>query len=194
MTATPTPTPSPTPTKKPTPTYTPDPCYGATSRGARKKFSFEQIVPCLNDPEKIVTFMRNNLMVDAGYDSKKWGTNTYASARTVYENGVDDCDGMAEFAGCLLKKNGYEAYNVGISTDSSWGHNVTGFVGRDGKLYAINNGQSIDGPFNSWEELAKFYIDRGYAEPNKNLVLYPVCLSKDYIGSEVGTIPAQYLR
>jgi hypothetical protein len=63
-TSTPTPTDTPTrlpPTATPGPTWTPDPCYGATSLGARERFAFEEIVPCLNTPQLVSAFMRNNV-------------------------------------------------------------------------------------------------------------------------------------
>ena len=167
--------PIPTP---PLPTNTPDPCYGATVQGARQRFGFDQIVPCLYTPAKVVAFMTANLRHFGGdWDQVTYGGNTYTPAWEVYANGTDDCDGLAEFAACVLRRNGYEAYNVGISINSSFGHNVAGFVNpKDGKVYAINNGTEIDGPFASWEELAKYFIDKGYAEAGKNLILFEPCI------------------
>ena len=190
-----TPTPSPTPTITPTPrpTATPDPCAGATSRGARQKFTFEQIVPCLSTPEKIVAFMKNNLTWDGGYDVRVWGINTYASAQDVYKSGVDDCDGMAEFAACVLARHGYEAYSVGISINCSLGHNVAGYL-SGGKKFSINNGLEIIGPFDTWEALAQWYIDHGYAEPNQRLWLFSTCLDRTYVGDDVYQIPRIELR
>ena len=137
--------------------------------------------------------MSNNLKWDGGYDVRVWGTNAYASAQDVYTAGVDDCDGLAEFGACVLARNGYEAYNVGISTNCSLGHAVSGYV-SDGKKYAINNGSEIVGPFNTWEELAQFFIDRGYAEPNQELWLYSTCIDHTYVGDEVYQIPRTRIR
>lgn len=184
--------PIPTP---PLPTKTPDPCFGATSKGARERFTFDQIVPCLDTPQRVVAFMSANLRyAAANYDVRRWGINTYASARDVYAAGEDDCDGLAEFGACLLSLHGYEAYNVGISINRPLGHNVTGYVGRDGKKYSINNGVAIDGPFDDWIQLAQYYIDHGYAEPNQVIWLFDPCLSKTYIGDEVYQIPYRVIR
>ncbi len=153
----------------------PDPCEGATDVGARDKFTFEQIVPCLNTPQKLLAFMQNDLSHGGDdWDNIQYGGNAYAPASIVYQKGVDDCDGLAEFGACVLAMNGYEAYSVGISINSQIGHNVTGFVTTDG-IYAIDNGQIIDGPFSSWEALAQFYIDAGKAEPNQVIWLFYPC-------------------
>jgi hypothetical protein len=180
------------------PAPTPDPCEGATDAGARDKFTFEQIVPCLNTPQKLLAFMQNNLKVGGGgWDNTQYGGNAYAPASVVYQSGVDDCDGLAEFGACVLAMNGYEAYNAGISVNSPFGYNVTGFVTTDG-IYAINNGQVIDGPFSSWEALAQFYIDAGKAEPNKVIWLfYPCKLSEItlvYTVPELERLPHKVIR
>jgi hypothetical protein len=189
-TATPTWTPTPIPA-----TSTPDPCADAITSDARLKYTFEEIVPCLNTPENLVTFMSGNLGWDNGWDNSFYGENTYSPAREVYENGIDDCDGLAEFAACVLNQNGYEAYNVGISIMGPSGHNVTGYVGKDGLKYAINNGQSIDGPFDTWEELAQFYIDNGMASPpNGVLWLFSPCFSDRAVGDAVLDLPHTVLR
>jgi len=151
-------------------------------------------VPCLSTPQKVRDFMRSNLRWDGRWDPNTYGNNTYSPAWEVYTNGVDDCDGMAEFAACVLSRNGYEAYSVGISIIGPLGHNVAGFVGSDGLKYAINNGQSIDGPFNTWEELAQYYIDRGYAAPDGVLWLFQPCISERIVGDAVLNLPHTVLR
>ena len=192
------PTPMPTLTWTPTPippTPTPNYCLGSTVAGSRQKFEFEEIVPCLNTPEKLITFMSGNLKWDSGWDKLQYGENTYSPAFEVYENGTDDCDGMAEFAACLLKKNGYEAYNVAISIRGPGGHNVAGFIGEDGLKYSINNGEELIGPYNSWEELAQYYIDLGIATPpNGVLWLFSPCISRRAIGEQVIQLEHTVLR
>ncbi len=185
--------PSPTPT--PPAAATPDACAGATSGGARQKFTFEQIAPCLDKPESLVAFMRNNLAWDGGWDNKTYGDNAYSPAWEVYENGIDDCDGLAEFAACVLSRNGYEAYNVGISILGPAGHNVAGYVGKDGLKYAINNGQDIEGPFDSWEALAQSYIDRKIAAPPEGVLwLFSPCIESRAVGNDMLSLTHTVLR
>ncbi len=158
-------------------------------------FKFDEIVACLDTPQNIVSFMTGNLSWDPAWDKNQYGDNTYSPAWEVYDLGIDDCDGLAEFAACVLIKHGYEAYNVGISILGPSGHNVTGYVGKDGLIYAINNGQGIDGPFNTWEELAQFYIDAGFASPPNGVVwLFSPCLSQRATGNAVLKIPHKVVR
>jgi hypothetical protein len=191
-TATPAPTSAPIPTELPT--DTPDPCSGATAAGARERFAFEEIVPCLDTPQKVRDFMSGNLRWDGGWDAGNYGDNAYSPAWEVYANGVDDCDGLAEFGACVLSRNGYEAYNVGVSILGPLGHNVTGFVGADGLEYAIHNGQRIDGPFDTWEELAQFYIDNGSAAPDGVIWLFQPCIGERAVGDAVLNVPHTVIR
>lgn len=150
-TYTPTPTKTPTPIRKPTPTPTPDFCAGATEPGAREKFTFEQILPCLNTPQKIVRFTNNNFtyIPDQPY-------NNYAPAWLVYQKGGDDCDGFATFDAFVLRFHGYEAYNLGLQIYTLWGHNVAAYkVGKD--WYVIDMAY-IHGPFKSIEDFALWYF------------------------------------
>ncbi len=138
--------------------------------------------------------MRNNLRhggVD--WDQVHYGANAYVPAAEVYANGADDCDGLAEFAACVLSKHGFEAYNVGISVDSLRGHNVAGYVNpRDGKTYAIDGGDHL-GPFNDWAALAQHFIDRGAADPNRVLWLFYPCINQRAIGP-VDVLPHKIIR
>jgi hypothetical protein len=193
-------TPNPTDTPPPTntsipPTATPDTCAGATTSGAREKFSFTEIVSCLDTPEKLVLFMSSNLIWDGAWDNSQYGDNTYSPAGEVYELGTDDCDGLAEFAACVLSKHGYEAYNVGISILGPSGHNVTGYVGKDDLKYSIHNGEIIHGPFNTWEELAQFYIDQGSASPPGGVIwLFSPCIPSRAVGDAVLALPYKVIR
>jgi hypothetical protein len=105
----------PTSTQPPPPTETPDLCADATSLGARHKFTYAEIVPCLDGPEKVYQFMLNNLAWDPGWDGSQYGGNAYSPASEVYTNGADDCDGLAEFGACVLSQHGWESYNLAIS-------------------------------------------------------------------------------
>ncbi len=165
-----------------------------TETGARKRYSFEDIVPHLDTPTSLLAFMSNNLRHGGNdYDQIHYGGNAYATAQEVYANGEDDCDGLAEFGACVLSKHGFESYNVGISIGSPLGHNVAGFVNPvDGKMYAINNVQERAGPFNSWVELAQYFIDRGYAEPNKEIWLFAPCINQTT--SDVRNLPHKVIR
>jgi hypothetical protein len=171
-----------------TPSPTPE-WFPYVQRQARTHYTFDEIWPHLNTPELVLEFMKNNLIWDGGWDNKTYGDNAYSPAAEVYQNGIDDCDGLAEFAACVLSKNGYEAYNVGISILGPFGHNVTGFVGNDGLKYAINDGQSMDGPFNSWEELAQYYIDNKSAEPNGVIWLFQPCIPERAVGEAMLDLP-----
>ncbi|MDE3091783.1 MAG: hypothetical protein KGJ80_20615 [Chloroflexota bacterium] len=148
----------------------------------------------MDTPSALLEFMRNNLRHGGdNYDEIHYGGNTYATAQEVYANGEDDCDGLAEFGACVLSKHGIEAYNVGISINSPFGHNVTGFVDPgDGKMYAINNGQEQVGPFNSWVGLAQYFIDRKYADPDKVIWLFYPCISQTT--KDIEKLPHKVIR
>ncbi|MFH8092772.1 MAG: hypothetical protein QXM38_02415, partial [Candidatus Aenigmatarchaeota archaeon] len=143
-TATYTATPTATATRKPIPTPTPDPCAGATEPGARKKFTYNQIVPCLDTPQKIAAFLKNNITYEPD------DINNYLPAEKVYNKGKDDCDGFAIFAACTAAMNGYEAYHVGIEVETSWGHNIA-IVRYKGRYYVIDN-STLLGPFSTPKE------------------------------------------
>jgi hypothetical protein len=118
--------------------------------------------------------MRNNIAWDPDWDNKAAGQNEYAPASVIYERGVDDCDGHATLQAYILKKNGYEAYNVGISIIGPLGHNVAAYVTKSDppQIWSLNNyGQQI-GPFGSWEDLAQWYIDHGYAAADGTIRLF----------------------
>jgi predicted small lipoprotein YifL len=75
----------------PPPSNTPDVCAGATDPGARQKFTFDQIVPCLKSVAKVSAIMANNMKRDDAWDTRKCGEICYSPARLVYQNGVDSC-------------------------------------------------------------------------------------------------------
>lgn len=151
-------------------------CVGATDSAANTHFSFDEIVSCLNTPEKMTVFLQNNMVWDPEWDIKNFNHNAYLPASEVYANGVDDCDGMAEFIACVLSQNGYEAYNVAISIKGLWGFNAGGYVGKDGLKYAFSSNAQPDGPFLTWEELAQSYIDLGLAKPDGVIWLFSPCI------------------
>jgi predicted transglutaminase-like cysteine proteinase len=161
-TATPLPTPTspPPPTLTPTPkqpTPTPDPCSGAIAPGAREKFTFQKILPCLNDPVLVNAFVRNNMT----YQTE--AQNEYIPASTIYERGYDDCDGLAILQCYLLEKNGWDAYMIGLSIDTATGHNVCAIYLPDGILI-LDNMKDLQ-LFSSFTEIAQFYIDEGNMKP-----------------------------
>jgi hypothetical protein len=120
--------------------------------------------------------MKNNLAWDGDWDNKVAGGNEYAPAWVVYERGVDDCDGHAILQAYILKQNGYEAYAVGISIigPNPLGHNVAGYRDKNSpsEIWSLNNSGEMIGPFSSWEELAQWYIDHGYAYANGTIRLF----------------------
>ncbi len=160
-------------------------CDSATDPDANSCFSFDKIIPCLNTPDKMTSFHQNNMVWDPEWDFKEFDHNAYLPASEVYLNGVDDCDGMAEFIACVFSQNSYEAYNVGISITGMWGFNAGGFVGKDGMKYGYSDSTEPDGPFSTWEELAQHYIDLGYAEPDGVIWLFSPCIDSLKEGKEV---------
>jgi hypothetical protein len=139
-----------TPTQPPKPTGTPGPCYGATSSGARQRFTFEKIVPCLTTPHLISQFMRNNLRFM--YDES--GRNYFQNARETFVRGGGDCEDSAMFAFEVLSQNGWSfmgngwqdsgnwvgGFNVQwVETDSRGGHAVCLYKPSGQPLYYIDN-------------------------------------------------------
>ena len=179
----------------PSPSETVDACLAAMDPGANRRFSFEEITECLTTAEDLLLYMKSNLKHGGGgWDHEFFGENAYSPAREVFERGVDDCDGLAEFGACILQMNGIEAYNVGISILGPLGHNVTGFVGKDGLIYSIHNGESLDGPFTTWVELAEYYIEKGLAEPENVVWLFEPCLEETMVGDGVLDLPHSVIR
>jgi len=164
-TNTPEPTDTPTPSWTPSPvpfTSTPSPCAGATSAGARQRFSFEEIVPCLNTPRKVSLFMRNNVRWEGNYDNRVCGGNQYDPAWVVYQHGVDDCDGHAILQCYFLEANGWDAYMIGLSIEGGGpGHNVCG-VNTDSGILVLDNEGEFVGPFSSLADVAWHYIAKGW--------------------------------
>lgn len=171
------------------PTHTADPCTGATETGARDHFTYDQILPCLDDPEKIVAFMSTNITPQPDWDAATFGDNSYPTSQEVYAAGADDCDGLAEFAACTLSRHGYEAYNVGVSITGPWGYNVAGYVDANGQKFAINGGIIIEGPFATWDEMGQYYIDKGKANPVGVLWLFAPCIPATATGDAVFNLP-----
>lgn len=130
---------------------------------ARKIYTFEQIVPLLDTPDKVSTFMKNNIKWDGDYDNRVCGGNQYDSAWIVYQHGIDDCDGHAILQAYLLERNGWDAYMIGLSIEAPVvGHNVAGVNLSDGKILVRDNEGLERGPFDSLSEVAQFYIKLGW--------------------------------
>jgi hypothetical protein len=161
--------PTATPTPPPAPTPTPDACAGATDPGARQKFAFEQIVPCLDTPAKVSTFMANNVKADAQYDTRERGGNEYVPAAVVYQRGIDDADGNAILACYFLEKNGADAFVIGLSIESPRGSNVCGIQTAEGEILVLEAGRVSAGPFKSFADLAAYYINIGWMQKGGSL-------------------------
>lgn len=140
---------------------TPDPCAGATEAEARQKFTYEQIVPCLNSVEKVSAFMHNNIKYDRNFDDKVCGENCYYPASLVYQNGIDDCDGHAILQCSFLEQNGLNALMVALSVESPVGHNIC-VTGENNSLLVLDSEGQIIGPFQSLEGITQFYIEKGW--------------------------------
>lgn len=134
-------------------------CAGATDPGARQRFTFEQIVPCLNTVPKVSAFMKNNVKYDVEYDTRERGGNEYVPAQTVYQRGIDDADGYAILGCYLLEQNGWDAFMIGLSIESPAGSNVCG-VKTNGTILVLEGRGQTAGPFNSFSEIARYYIDK----------------------------------
>ena len=157
-----------TPTYTPAPTGTPDVCAGATAPGARQKFTFEQIVPCLKTAPQVSAFMMNNMKYDVEYDIRERGGNEYAPAGVVYERGVDDADGFAILECYFLERNGSDAFVIGLSIESPTGGNVCG-VNTNGAILVLGGAGEVGGPFNSLADLARYFISKNWMKSGGTL-------------------------
>ena len=139
---------------------TPDVCGGATDPGARQRFTFEQITPCLNTVSKVIAFMGNNIKRDDGWDAKTCGGLCYPPAWLVYQNGVDDVHGLVTLECYFLEKNGWDAFHIGVAIETPIGTNVCG-VNTKGVVLVLDENGKTEGSFNSLSEVARFYISHG---------------------------------
>ncbi len=157
-------TPKPTSTYELQPTETAQPtplgnyCDDATTAGARTRYTFQEIIPCLDTIEKVSQFMSNNMMYDGAYDTRERGGNEYAPAWLVYERGVDDCDGHAILQCYFLESNGWDAVILGLNIDGPTGHNVCAVTTQD-SVTVLDNLGSIVGSFATIEDAALHYIN-----------------------------------
>jgi hypothetical protein len=146
-------------------TNTADVCAGATNRGARQKFSFEQITPCLNTPQKVGAFMANNVKYDVQYDIREYGYIEYEPASLVYERGIDDANGYAVLECTFLERNGLDAFVLGLSIEIPSGSNVCG-INTNNTILILQGAGELAGPFNSYADLSKHYSDMNWMKPN----------------------------
>lgn len=161
----PKPTDAPTATHTSTPTSTPKPPTATplpdfVLRGARTKYTFEQIVPLLSSPQLVSLFMSNNISYTLQWDQMAGG-NEYAPAWVTYERGSGKCVGHAILQCYILEKNGWDAFMIGLSIESDVvGHNVCG-VKTNGKILVLDNEGKMEGYFNTLPEIARHYIAAG---------------------------------
>lgn len=147
---------------------TSDVCTGATDRGARQRFTLEQITPCLHTVSEVSDFMRNNVTYDIDYDFREHGGNEYAPASVVYERGIDDGDGFAILQCYFLEENGWDAFVIGLSVDSPIGSNVCGVIADEGLITLEGEGQ-MAGSFNSIADAAEYYISIDWMQDGGSL-------------------------
>jgi hypothetical protein len=159
---------TPAPTHASSPTGTPDVCAGATDPGARQKFAFEQIVPCLNTVPKVSAFVANNVKYDVEYDTRERGGNEYAPAQVVYERGVDDADGLAILACYFLERNGMDASMIGLSIEAPVGSNVCG-ANTNGAILVLAGAGQVTDPFNSLADVAQYFIGKNWMKSGGTL-------------------------
>ena len=144
----------------------------ATRHGAREAYSFDQILSCLNTPDLVSQFTHNNITYDASFAQQACaalgGVTCYFPAGLIYQHGADVCRGFAILQSTLLEKNGWDAYMIGLSIESSTvGHNVCA-VNTAGKILVLDNGW-IEGTFNTLAEIAQHYIVKGSMTPGGTL-------------------------
>ncbi len=148
---------------------TPDACAGATDPGARQRFTFEQIVPCLDTVPKVSAFITNNVKYDVEYDTKERGGNEYVPASVVYERGMDDADGLAILQCYFLEENGEDAFMIGLSIESPIGSNLCGVKNTDGTILILEGSGRQEGPFASFADVAKYYVDKNWMQSGGTL-------------------------
>jgi hypothetical protein len=147
---------------------TPDACARATEPGARKRFTLEQIIPCLDTLSEVNSFMKNNITYDIKYDIREHGGNEYVPASVIYQRGIDDSDGYAILQCYLLEENGWEVVMVGLSIEASVGSNVCGVNTAEGITILEGTGQ-MAGPFNSITEMAEHCTSTNWMERDGNV-------------------------
>jgi hypothetical protein len=148
---------TPLPTLATAQTNTSDVCAGATESGARKRFTLEQIVPCLDTVLEVSAFLKNNVTYDVEYDFREHEGNEYVPGSVVYERGIDDGDGYAILQCYFLEENGWDAFMIGLSIESLVGSNVCGVNTSEGIVTLEGEGH-MAGPFSSMADLAEYYI------------------------------------
>ena len=137
-------------------------CIDATNSGARQKYAFEQIIPCLNTVEKVTEFMSNNITYDVDYDTRERGGNEYTPAYNIYTRGIDDADGYAILECYILEKNDFDAFVIGLSIENPVGSNVCGIRNSDGTILTLTGTEKTEGPFNTLEDTASYYKNKGW--------------------------------
>ena len=189
QTAVPTLTPTPSATATPSVTPTRDPCSGATSTAARRMFTFEELVPCLQDPETVYQFLKVNFSV-TGWESGD--EVVYHTAQQVYEHGGGFYGpDYAMFAACLLHMNGNSSARVfHIPVVGKW-RNVATWEGQGG-LYAMDQ-HGIVGPFDDYEAIVAHFSSGAELEPSWLILIQP-CPSTGYSMTEILEPPHEQLR
>jgi hypothetical protein len=146
-----------------------DPCAGATDAGARERFAFDQIVPCLNTVEKVSAFMANNITYYINYDTEQRGGNEYAPAATVYQRGIDDGDGVSILECYLLEENGWDAVVLGLGIETPSGSDACAVTQSDGTLTVLGAAGEIMGPFANLADAARHFVEIGWMPPGSTL-------------------------
>ena len=141
-----------------------DPCAAATAVGARLRYTFEQIVPCLKTAVQVGEFMQNNVRYDPQYDIREHGAIEYEPAALVYERGIDDANGYAILECYFLERNGLDAYVIGLSVETPAGSNVCGTTAA-GKISVLEGPGQLAGPFDSFQALAARYVEMNWIKP-----------------------------
>jgi len=116
---------------------------------------FQETVISLDTPEKLSSWMVENIIGESTYEHEKETGVIYTPLPDeVYEIKRGNCRAFAVFACYILQYHGYEAKMLGIKVDSdeSMNHVVCAYA-HDSLLYAINNGW-IEGPYHTYEEIA----------------------------------------
>lgn len=145
------------PTETPRATPSGNYCDDATSAGVRTRYTFTEILPCLDTIEEVSQFMAHNMMFDEAYDTRERGDNEYVPAWLVYLRGVDDADGHAILQCYFLEVNGWNAVMMGMNIEGEGGYNLCA-VQSEGSTYTLGIMGGFDGPYESLEAAAIHYV------------------------------------
>lgn len=162
-----TPEPSPEPTATTKPTSQPD-YWEYVRPEARWDYTFEELAPHLNTPEKMLLFLQNNITRRREWDIDRYQMKDYWQLpETLHEEGNDDSDAISRYAVCGL--DNFQEWNGSVIlyhyAESDQYTFVVGLLEEveTGNYFIFDTNQKIYGPFetilkavNAYRPLFKF--------------------------------------